>query len=173
VKEPPTYIKIVWPDGETIGLYPEQRRYIRIETDAHSKHHDPRDPIKSHVNVVVTGPGLVGSGSTALLGGRMRVIVSCSQEATRGDTGRLQVELRLPGQPTLADARDMEVVEPPKAKGAKQQLLMPPFKVEPVEGPDDTAWDDLGWPENISSIASSAEVVDGVLTVYYSKVFPR
>ncbi|MBI5099020.1 MAG: ATP-binding protein [Nitrospirae bacterium] len=32
--EPPTYIKILWKEGRPINFYPEQRRYVRIETDA-------------------------------------------------------------------------------------------------------------------------------------------
>jgi hypothetical protein len=173
LREPPTFIRILWPEGESIGLYPGQRRYIRIETDAHSSHHDPKDPNKSHVNVVVAGMALQSSGSTALQGGRMRVIVGCVDDAAKGGTGRLQVELRVPGQPTLSDARDIAVVEPPKATGAKQEIAMPPFNVLPVEGPDDQMWESLGWPEAINTIASQAVTTEGKLTVYYSKVFPH
>ena len=103
----------------------------------------------------------------------MRVIVTCANDATKGGTGRLEVELRVPGQPTLSDSRDIAVVEPPKTRGGKQQIVMPPFNVEPVEGPDDPTWDSLGWPENVSAIASQAVTIEGKLTVYYSKVFPR
>jgi len=173
LKEPPTYIKILWPDDSPIGLYSEQRRYIRIETDANSKYHDPKDPSRSHVNIVISGDGFQASGSTALTGGRFRVIVTCAADAKKGDSGRLQVELRVPGRPTLSDARALVVVDPPKAKGAQQKIVMPPFKVEPVDGPEDPRWLDLGWPDNVNDIASSAEVIDGVLTVYYSTVYPR
>lgn len=173
LKEPPTYIKIVWPEGESINLYPGQRRYVRIETDAHSSHHDPKDPNKSHINIVVAGATLQFSGSTALQSGRMRAIVSSAEDAVRGGVGCLHVELRVPGQPTLSDARDLVIVEPPTTKGAKQQIVMPPFNVEPVDGPDDPTWNNLGWPENVSAIASQAVRVEGKLTVYYSKVFPR
>lgn len=173
LKEPPTYLKILWPEDDEIGLYPDQRRYVRIETDAHSNHHDPRDPRLSHVNVVVSGAGLQASGSTALRGGRMRVIISCAADATQGESGRMQVELRVPGLSTLSDARELAVVAPPKARGAQQKIVMPPFNVEPVDGPDDSRWLDLGWPDNVSSVASSAIASGKELTVYYSKVFPR
>jgi hypothetical protein len=173
LKEPPTYIKIVWSDDATISLYPEQRRYIRVETDANSKYHDPKDPSRSHVNIAVSGIGFQSSGSTALTGGRFRVIVACGADAKKGSAGRLQVELRVPGRPTLSDARSLVVVDPPKAKVAEQKIVMPPFKVEPIDGPEDPRWLDLGWPEDIKVIASSAVVIDGVLTVYYSTVYPR
>jgi hypothetical protein len=172
-KEPPTFIKIVWPEGKPITMYPDQRRYVRVETDANSKYHDPKDPAKSHINVVVMGPGLQPSGSTALTNGRMRVVVTCVADATVGDQGVVQVELRVPGRATLSDSRPLKIVEAPKAKTTRQKVLMPPFKVEPVDGPDDPRWQALGWPDNEATIASSAETEDGILTVYYSTVFPR
>ena len=88
-------VAIVWPDGESIPMYPDQRRYVRVETDANSLHHDAKDPAKSHVNPVVTGPGLLSQGSTPLTGGRMRIIVGCAADAKVGDTGTVLVELRV------------------------------------------------------------------------------
>lgn len=170
--EPPTFIRIVWPDAKPIEMYPDQRRYVRVETDAYAKYHDPRNPDKSGVNIVVSGDGLQASGSTPLDHGRMRVVVSAAGQAKTGGTGRLHVELRVPSQPTLSDGRDLAIVSPPPAKKASQRIVMPPFKVVPVEDLDDPMWATLGWPENTAAVASDANRVDGELVVHYSKVFP-
>lgn len=170
--EPPTYIKIVWPDDEPIAMYPEQRRYVRVETDANSTHHDAKDPTKSHINVVVNGLGMLAQGTTPLAGGRMRVVVTCSADAKLGDAGTLQVELRVPGRTTLSDSRPLAVESAPLSRPGRQKLVMPPFDVRPVH-PDDEQWNDLGWPDNCATVASEATSEGGLLTVYYSTAFPR
>lgn len=171
--EPPTFIKIVWAEDEAIGMYPGQRRYMRVETDANSRYHDPKDPARSGVNVALTGDGLELGGSTALSGGRMRVLVTCMESARVGEAGSLTVELRVAGRPTLTDSRPVEIVKAPTTKKAVQRIVMPPFDVRPVEGPDEEMWSTLGWPDDIRSVASSSVQEDGKLVVYYSKVFPR
>ncbi|MEQ1730965.1 MAG: hypothetical protein ABL982_21560, partial [Vicinamibacterales bacterium] len=150
----------------------DQRRYVRVETDANSLHHDAKDPAKSHVNVVVTGPGLLSQGSTPLAGGRMRIVIGCAADAKVGDVGTVQVELRVPGLSTLSDSRPVAIESAPKAKPSKQKLVMPPFRVEPLH-PDDALWDELDWGDNYAAIASEAMTTEGVLVVYYSTVFPR
>jgi hypothetical protein len=173
LREPPTYIRIVWPDDEPIGLYPGQRRYVRIETDANSHYHDPRDRTKSAVNIVVNGAVAQFAGTTALTGGRMRVMVTCKEDAVVGAEGEVTVELRVPGMQTLADRRLLQIAEAPKSRPAQQRIVMPPFDVRPVEGPDDSMWATLGWPDDVKAIASSAVQEDGRLVVYYSRVYPR
>jgi len=173
LREPPSYIKIVWSEDHPISLHPGQRRYIRIETDANSKYHDPKDSSKSGVNVVLIGDGLRQAGTTALSGGRMRVLVTCDDSAQVGTEGSLTVELKVPGRPTLSDSRVVAISSPPASKKAQQRIVMPPFDVRPVEGPDDDMWDTLGWPDDVKIVASSAVHEDDKLVVYYSKVYPR
>jgi hypothetical protein len=173
VKEPPTYIRIVAPENETIELYPEQRRYIRVETDANSNYHSPSRPNESRINVVVGGESLHLAGTTALQFGRMRLIVDCDREAKVSGTGAIQVELQRPGMPTLSDRRDVSIVHPPPAKEKKQRIQLPPFDVRPVQGPESQEWITLDWPDNANEVASSAVREDGLLVVYYSTVFPR
>ena len=170
--EPPTYIKIVW-GAEPIQFYPDQRRYIRVETDANSHYHHPTDPLRSGVNLIVTGNGFSLSGSTPLQGGRMRAVVTCDAKTSVGAKGELRVELRVPGKQTIFDTRPFLVVDAPAAKQSAQHIVMPPFKVLPVEGPDDEMWSTLGWPDDITRVASSAERDAEGLVVYYSKVFPN
>jgi alkylhydroperoxidase family enzyme len=53
--EPPTFIRFVIDEGRDFTFYAEQRRYLRIETDANSTYHDPYDPHRSNVNIIVGG----------------------------------------------------------------------------------------------------------------------
>lgn len=103
---------------------------------------------------------------------RLRAIVASTPAASSGSKGRIHVELHVSGRPTLSDARDFVVVPAPRAKPAKQQLVMPPFEVKPVEDQEDPMWTTLGWPDDQNAIASSAVREEGRLIVYYSRVFP-
>lgn len=171
--EPPTFIRIVWDKGEDITFYPQQRRYIRIETDANSKYHSPNDPAASRINIIAHGSGIIFRGSTPLEGGRMRVIFEGVASASVGDTGTIRVELSRTGLPMLADERAVRIVETPPARPTEQRATLPPFKVTPVQGLDDALWTSLGWPDNTNVVASSAQMEEGVLNIYYSTVFPK
>lgn len=171
--EPPTFLRLVWDEGEPITLYPEQRRYIRIECDAASTYYDPRDPAKSRINIILDSNQIRLAGSTPLSGGRMRVIVEAPSTAGLGTAGTLRAELSRPGLPTLADERSCEIVARPPARPSTRRVSLPPFDVRPVEGPDDPLWDQLGWPDDIARIASTAEMEQGVLVVHFSTVFPK
>lgn len=173
LKEPPTYIRIVAPEDEAIEFYPEQRRYIRVETDANSNYHDPSRPNESRINVVVEGDPVHLAGTTALQGGRMRILVDCGRAAKVGSSGAIQVELQRPGMPTLSDRRNVSIVNPSPVKEKQQRIQLPPFDVRPVPGLDSQEWIILDWPDNANEVASSAVREDGLLVVYYSTVFPR
>ncbi|HKX09645.1 MAG TPA: hypothetical protein VJN67_15710 [Stellaceae bacterium] len=171
--EPPTFIRLVWAVDDDITFYPQQRRYIRIETDANSNYHDPRNPAASRINIIASGEGLILRGSTPLEGGRMRVITEGAPTASVGATGAIRVELSRPGLPSLSDERRSRIVEVPPARPASRQAALPPFETRPVAGPDDEQWSTLGWPDDISSIASSALTENGKLIIYYSTVYPK
>lgn len=172
IHEPPTYIRILW-DAEEITFYPEQRRYIRIETDAHSRYHDPNTSQTSRINIIATGDVTSYRGSTPLKGGRMRAIFEGIGHGLTGNTGTIRVELSRPGLPMLSDERPVRIVEKPQVRETDQRVTVPLFEVNPVEGPDDPLWTQLGWGDNISEIASSADMQGGILNIYYSKVFPK
>jgi hypothetical protein len=91
--EPPTFIRFVWDHEKDITFHPQQRRYIRIETDANSNYHSPQDPTTSRLNIIVSGNGLLQRGSTPLEGGRMRIIFESAATAAVGTTGAIRVEL--------------------------------------------------------------------------------
>ena len=172
LKEPPTYIKILWKEDEEISFYPGQRRYIRVETDANSTYHDPNNLEKSKINII-NSPGLVDScGSTPLKGGRMRIIYECPNNSIIGSEGKIRVELRRSGLPTLSDEHSIIVIEPPSAIDTNKHLSLPPFEVNPV-GPEDEMWDTLNWPTDENEIASSAIQNEGVLRIYYSTAYPK
>ena len=42
-----------------------------------------------------------------------------------------------------------------------------------MQGPTDPKWAELGWPDYVDSVASSAEMEEGTLVVYYSTAFPK
>jgi hypothetical protein len=171
--EPPTFIRLVWEPDAAITFYPQQRRYIRIETDAHSTYHNPNKPEASRINIIATGAGITTCGSTPLQGGRMRAIFEGIADAKLGAEGRVRVELTRTGLPILADERPFRIVAPPAEKPKTRRLALPPFKVLPVDGPEDSRWTALGWPENAAQVASSAQMEEGVLVIYYSSVFPK
>jgi hypothetical protein len=172
-REPPTYINIVGEDE--ITFYGGQRRYIRIETDANSDYHDPDNPKKSHINVVV-GDDLKVFGTSPLRGGRMRVGVQCKADVAVGSKGSIRIELYRPGLSTLSDESGYQVVAPPKPKEDDRQTAFPKFELIPVDGPDDDNWQyitDDTEDRDIRRHASGTEMNGGVLYIYYSTVFPR
>lgn len=170
--EPPTYIRFIQDEEHEFTFYSEQRRYVRIETDANSTYHDPNDPNRSNINIIV-GDDLALRGSTALKDGRMRAIVECLNTAQPGQTGTVRVRLKRPGLTVLVDERTYRVVEAPPARPAGRRVSVPLFRVVRVEGPDDQTWTQLSWPDNANVIASQAQMEDGTLVVYYSAVFPK
>jgi hypothetical protein len=171
VQEPPTYVRIVWDEDAEIDFYPGQRRYIRIETDANSSYYNPDNPETSKINIVVQGSATL-KGSTPLRGGRMRVILDVPEGAPVSATGTLRVELSRSGRPALSDERGIVVREAPPARPGRTQLTLPPFEPRPVS-PDDEKWVELGWPDDVTTIASSAEMENGTLVIYYSTAYPK
>jgi len=171
VSEPPTYIRILWDERDSIDFYPGQRRYIRIETDANSNYHNPENMSASRINIIVQG-ALTLRGSTPLRGGRMRAILEVAEGLSVGSNGKLRVELIRSGLPVLSDERDVAVNDPPPARPGRQALSLPPFETRQV-APEDEKWVILDWPDDVSSVASSAEMENGTLIIYYSTAFPK
>lgn len=169
--EPPTYIRIVWEADKPIEFYPGQRRYVRIETDANSNYFNPDQLAASRINVIVQNSADV-KGFTPLRGGRMRTVLEMREAAALGSRGTIRVELTRLGLPTLSDERETLVVQTPPAQPSPQQLTLPPFETRPVS-PDDPLWTELSWPDDVSAVASSAEMENGVLIIYYSTAFPK
>lgn len=173
LREPPTYIRLLWDESAPVTFYPEQRRYLRIETDANSIYHDPANPNLSRINIAVTRPDILSvRGSTPLLGGRMRAIFEAPSNSDIGQSGSIRVELTRTGLPALADERAFIVVERPPATPADRRITLPAFDIRPVEPASDT-WATLGWPDQIDEIASSAVMEEDRLVVYYSTAFPK
>jgi hypothetical protein len=173
VREPPTYIRLVLDEQQPVSFYPEQRRYIRLETDANSTYHDPNRPERSRINFIIGGDGLRLIGTTPLEGGRMRAIVEALATALVGEEGVVRVELSRLGLPTLRDERTFRIVARPPIQQGTRRISLPPFEVREVEGPNDDQWAVLGWPDEINKVASCAALDGGTLVVWYSTVFPR
>jgi hypothetical protein len=170
--EPPTYVRMLWEKDKEITFYPDQRRYIRIETDAESRYHSSTGSDESRINFIVSGDVAL-RGSTPLQGGRMRVVFQGAKEAKVGGSGTIRVELTRKGLPTLSDQRNLKIVETPPMRESGRRVTVPPFDVRPVDGQDDPLWTMLGWPDNVNSVASSAEMENGTLVIHFSTVFPK
>jgi hypothetical protein len=125
------------------------------------------------MNFIITSGSVSPLGSTPLQGGRLRAIFEGAPDAKVDQTGTLRVELTRPGLPTLSDERNVEIVTTPPARPASRAITLPPFDHQPVDGPDDPQWATLGWPDNVNTVASSAELESGTLMIYYSTVFPK
>jgi len=172
IHEPPTYIRFVGEDDQEITFYSEQRKYVRIETDANSTYHDSINLQRSNINIIV-GDYLTLHGTTALKDGRMRAVIECNNNAKVGESGKMRVELRRFGLQTLVSERSYGIIKVPDAKPAARQVTMPLFDLRRVENVDDPLWTQLGWPDDVNSVASQAEMQDGTLIIYYSASFPN
>lgn len=168
--DPPTYIKILWNDAP-IDFFQSQRRYIRIETDAPSNYHDASNQLASRINVVLSN-GLRFIGSTPLVGGQMRIILESDKDIPVGTEGTLRVELSRPSLSTLVDEHSFSIVQMPPTKEAERRITLPPFQTEPVEY-NSEKWTQLGWVDDVHAVASSAEMDDKILYIYYSVDFPK
>lgn len=172
--EPPTYIKIVWERDKPIPFYANQRRYLRIETDAGSEYHTG-DAATSRINVVPPDH-LKEFGRSPLKDGRMRIGIECREGATVGATGNIRVELYRKGLAALSDERQHVVVAPPEPKNEDAKTTLPDFEVIPVDGPEESDWSYICGDQNDSDVsrhASGAIMNKGTLHVYYSTRFPR
>jgi len=174
IKEPPTFIRLVWEDEAPIPFYAGQRRYLRVETDANSDYHNPDHPDQSRINVAV-GDELKVIGTSPLRGGRMRIGIECQSAVVVGGKGSVRIELYRKGLPALGDERQYAVVEAPTPREPKSNTQMPDFEVVPVPGPGDENWEYIcdAEDDDVSRYASGAEMDSGTLYIYYSEVFPR
>jgi hypothetical protein len=103
----------------------------------------------------------------------MRAIFQGIPDAVIGTTTSLRVELIRPGLSTLFDERSISIVDTPPVRHADSRVTLPPFRLIPINGPEDQTWAALGWSDNIRTVASSAEMESGELVIYYSTVFPK
>ena len=175
VKEPPTFVRIVWDEDREISFYAGQRRYIRVETDANSDYHDSDDLARSRFNIAV-GNDLRIFGTSPLRGGRMRVGLEGMESIAEGATGSVLVELHRHGLPVLSDEREYRIVATPKPREPEHKGTLPDFEVIPVTGPRDENWEYICTnpdDSDMTKYASNFVENDGKLYVYYSEVFPR
>lgn len=173
LKDPPTYIKLIWSDDSDITFYPEQRRWLRIETDALSNYHNSTNVSLSRINVICSDPESVQLlGTTPLSGGRMRINLSADAKAKISDKSTIRVELSRTGLPTLSDERPIRIIDKPVAKQQTQKTSFPPFDFTPID-PDHPKWAVLTWPDDVNEVAYEAQMEDGVLMIYYSTEFPK
>jgi hypothetical protein len=174
--DPPTFVRIVAEPDKPIKFHAGQRRMVRLETDANSDYHDPDDPAKNRLNVIV-GDDLEVYATSPIIGGRFRIGVRAKTEIALGSSGSIRVELYRPGATTLSDEREYSIVEQPKPKEGQRKNPFPQFRFEPVGGPDDENWLYVAGEaedRDVRRHASSAEMTsEGVLIVYYSTAFPR
>ena len=174
-KEPPSFIRVVWGEETEMPFYANQRRYVRVETDANSDYHDPDDRDASRINIA-EGDDLRVFGTSPLKGGRMRIGVECLGSVVVGSTGSIRVELYRKGLPALSDEQEYSIVEPPEPKEQERRSSFPDFEVISVTGPEDDRWDcvcDDPDDTDVARHASNFTMNGDSLYVYYSEAFPR
>lgn len=169
IVDPPTFVEFAGEENP-VKLYPGQRRYLRVRTNAPSIYHSPNDPSRSQFNLIVP-PELTPGGSTPLIGGRLRFILDATPAAKVGQTGTIALELRRPGQEALRATKPFEIVAEPEPAPSGAQITLPTFIFKAIK-PEDDDWTRLDWPNNVSEVASEAEPSQGKLVIYYSEEFP-
>jgi hypothetical protein len=88
--------------------------------------------------------------------------------------GSIRVELFRTGQTALADEQDYVIVLPPKPKERDDKARIPPFRLIPVEGPEDPNWAFISEDSlDARRFASAAVFNQSVLHIYYSRAVPR
>jgi hypothetical protein len=171
VSEPPTFIHIRAEEDKELSLFPGQRRYIRIHTDAGSQYYDP-DPKTSRIACMTTGSGIRIRGTTPLREGHMRAVLSVDPGTAVGTKGTMRVELRPHNAPTLADERAVVVVNPPPVETSKSSLKLPKIDIRSVDSQGDE-WANLGWSDNVNEVAGDYYLGEGdELVIRYSSLFP-
>ncbi len=169
IQDPPTFVNIL--ANSPIEFYPEQRRYVRIETDAPTSYHNSEDFTKSKVNIILSGSDIKLAGSTSLKEGRMRIILDCMKTSSIGSIGDFIIEISRPGMISISNKISYKIVQRPESSPSKKSVSIPKMKFEPVNGPDDPNWELQEWPSGITMVASSSEL-STELILYYSTVFP-
>jgi hypothetical protein len=171
--DPPTYITIVADNEGPVKFFPDQRKWLRVETDAPAHYHDTKRLKESKINVVIQG-GLKLAGTSSLKGGRMRIALDCEEALPIGSTGTIQIVLTRSGMAALEDSVSYVVSEAPKQQKNLKKQSFPDFELIPVDGPDDPNWQNISEDSvDIQGNASRALLSEGVLNIYYSKAFPK
>ncbi len=173
IKEPPTLLELVVPSPVT--LYPGQRRYIRIRTDANSNYHDALDLGASRFNFLLTGEGIKLSGTSALRDGHMRAVIAASLDCTIGAAGTFRVELYRTGLSPLAAEVAISIIKPPEVSKSTEKIKLPKIDIQAVKSVESEAWVSLGWGDDIREVAFdyNYQKDKDTLFIRYSTVFPR
>lgn len=169
IHDPPTYVKIL--ADSPVEFYPEQRKYIRIETDAPASYHDSVDRTKGRINIIMNGSDIKLAGTSPLREGRMRIILDCVKTSAIGSVGDFTVEISRPGMVSISSKISYKITPKPESSPNKKSISIPKMSFMPVHGPEDVYWSGQEWPSDISTVASSSEL-STELIVYYSTVFP-
>jgi hypothetical protein len=170
-KDPPTFVEMVGPAPVT--LYPGQRKFIRIRTDALSTYHEASDPTKSRFKFIVDGSKVRFVGSTELRDGHMRAIFASDPESLVGNSGKLMVELRPPASPTLSSELPFVIVLQPTPKAASANVNLPQIDIQPIDAIEDPEWTKWNWPADAADVAADYIFAGDTLTIRYSTIFPR
>jgi ribosomal protein L29 len=171
-QDPPTYIKLLYGDeSDAIQFHAGEQRYVRVETDAGIAYCNPTAKQNSLNTIPIPATAVEHVGYTELKDGRFKLIMRARPDANVGDTGTIRIELSIRGRPTLFSEKPYIVTAPP-AKTAKHTIVLPNYNVIPVAGPEDPNWAMLGWPEDVTSVASENREDSDELNIYFSTVYP-
>lgn len=147
---------------------------VLIETDADGEF-DRRDKVK-----IRSDPDLLEvAAKSSLRGGRIRWRMRPRPEAVPGAKGTIIASLTLPDGKQLTDQIDFEVLPPNVERVKEARGEVPPFSIVPIDPDQDSELWDRVWTEvphddkeKRLTVAYRAEMVQGEVKVYYSKVYP-
>lgn len=173
IHDPPTFVEIV--GASPITLYPGQRRYVRIRTDANSKYHTAHELTASKFNFLLDGSFLSLAGTSELRDGHMRAIILASPNSAIGATGKFRIDLYRTGLAPLSVDSMVEIVKAPEAKKTGDKVRLPNIDLMAVNAVESEEWASLNWPEDVNEVALdySYEKSKDTLVIRYSTLFPR
>lgn len=162
-----TKFKIVSPQPR-MEIRLNDTEVVLIETDADSKFKD-RIAIRFEPNT------LEYSSHSPLSGGRTRWRVRPTENAKAGDKGKVIVTLTKPDGSQMTDEVEFEVFAAVEKPSKPDKGIVPPFEIRAIE-PSDPEWNQV-WEnideasEEVGSVAYKQKLLNGVIWVFYSKVF--
>lgn len=164
-----TKFEIVFPK-DIFQLHLNDTQSILVETDADAAY-DKFVKIRTEPNILQVAT------RSPLRGGRARWRLRAAGDAQAGQEGEVIASLTKPDGSQL-EARVLFTLLPPREKEARRSHgQVPPFEIKPVSPENSEVWnllwsDDGDDPDKQKRHGYKLLSTSGVLTVYYSTVFP-
>lgn len=151
--DPPTFLRIVSSDPVKVKV--GGAVWVRLECDAPDDYLTRSTAPGTIVYTLTDLPEAKIEARTGLVGGRLRVKVSASEDAAPGAMGHLTAVLQRPGLESLTvasavvvDRRPTASVDDDSAPTPKATPVAPPYEIKAVLR-GDSSWEMLNWDEGV------------------------